>query len=107
MASPRNYNIYIREGQGNSLEWSYFDSTDDNYWNPLTNTSPNLLLKRQDTVNWIATGDIDDAEIDFIRQQLGKVEIIKHIDINESIKHFKDFSAMIKQQEDHCENLDK
>ena len=48
-----------------------------------------------------ARGDIDDIEIDFIRQQLGKVEIIKHIDINESIKHFKDFATMIKQQEDH------
>lgn len=48
-----------------------------------------------------ARGSIDDVEIDFIRQQLGKIEIIKHLNINESIQLFKDYATLINQQNDH------
>ena len=65
MASPRKFDIYLRPGKGKSdLEWSYFDSEDPDHWNPVTPTSPNLLLKEKDEVNWIATGEITDIEID-------------------------------------------
>lgn len=63
MASPRTFNIYLRPGKGMTLDWSFFNSQEDDLWNPLTETSPNLLLKRNDEVNWIATDGIDSLDI--------------------------------------------
>ncbi len=63
ITTPRVFNIYIRQAKDMSLEWSYFDKKEPDYWNPVTESSPNLLLKRNDVVNWIAADGIDDIDI--------------------------------------------
>ena len=63
-ASARIYEIYVHEtADKQGLLWSYFPDADLDDWNPLTETSPDLLLKRQDRIYWYAKGDIKKLKI--------------------------------------------
>lgn len=44
-----------------------------------------------------ARGNVDELEIDYLRQHLGKLEIIKHIKLDQSISLFKSYADTISQ----------
>jgi len=47
-----------------------------------------------------ARGAVDEIEIDYLRQSLGKLELAKHTDLSECIDHFKKFTDSLANEPD-------